>query len=271
MRARHRAAASDVCGRSRLREHARRRRTRFATSSHPTARTASASRSTSITSGGTRSCRPQIVRAGERDAALRLSHLRLARADARPAERPRHDGRRRHRPAADPRRGWKRPATAACTRSRSSRRELVEARRRRGPADVPPAARRRKLASGKKPRRLRPGFDETTAQGVSRASSRSSGARDPGVRVKVHVLRLVQEQEADDRGHQRDDDRIPQAVVDVAASPRPSRSRAAAACRRTSRCRCDTAATSTCSGCASGTARPGTRRSARTPSSRRSP
>jgi len=41
--------------------------------------------------------------------------------------------------------------------------------------------------------------------------------------------------------------------------------RAAAACRRTSHCRCDRGATSTYSGYGSGTARPGRRRSARTP------
>ncbi len=50
--ARDRAAASDVCRRPRLREHARRRRTISATSSA----TASASRSTSITSGGIPIC-----------------------------------------------------------------------------------------------------------------------------------------------------------------------------------------------------------------------
>ena len=53
-------------------------------------------------------------------APARVPHLRLAGADDRSAERPRHDGRRRHRPAAASARGWKPAAIAACTRSRSS-------------------------------------------------------------------------------------------------------------------------------------------------------
>ena len=40
----------------------------------------------------------QIARAGADEAHPRPPHLRLAGADARPAARPRHDGRRRHRP-----------------------------------------------------------------------------------------------------------------------------------------------------------------------------
>src|SRR6185503_6662407 len=65
----------------------------------------------------------------------RLSHLRLARADARPAERPRHDGRRRDRPAADSRlgrgSGLRRPAGGG-----DLLRPLVAARSRRGAAHL---------------------------------------------------------------------------------------------------------------------------------------
>ena len=46
----------------------------------------------------------QIARAGTR-APARLPRLRLAGADARPAQRPRHDGRRHHRAEEDPRLG----------------------------------------------------------------------------------------------------------------------------------------------------------------------
>ena len=53
-------------------------------------------------------------------AAARVSHLRLARADHRPADRSRHDGRRRDRPAAPALVDGRRAAIAACTRSRSS-------------------------------------------------------------------------------------------------------------------------------------------------------
>ena len=60
--------------------------------------------STSITSGGTRSCEEQIAARRAR-AAAGLPCLRLADADPRPAQRPRHDGRRRHRHPADPRLG----------------------------------------------------------------------------------------------------------------------------------------------------------------------
>ena len=45
----------------------------------------------------------QIARAGRMGAHPRASHLRLAGADQGPAERPRHDGRRGHRPAGVPR------------------------------------------------------------------------------------------------------------------------------------------------------------------------
>ena len=53
--ARHRAAASDVCGGPRLREHACARRSTSATGSIRSARACSALRSTSIMSGGIRS------------------------------------------------------------------------------------------------------------------------------------------------------------------------------------------------------------------------
>jgi len=83
--------------------------------------------------------------------------------------------------------------------------------------------------------------------------------------VDLHVLRLVEEQGADDEAQHRDDDGIPEAVVDVPLSP-PSRWPARGACRRTSRCRCGTATTSRCSGSSRGTAPPGTLRWGRTPS-----
>jgi hypothetical protein len=81
----------------------------------------------STTSGGTRSCSSRSHRAGRR-APARLPRLRLAGATPRPADRPRHDGRRNHR---DP------EASAAGSRTRLRglqrsgdllQRELVEAR-----------------------------------------------------------------------------------------------------------------------------------------------
>ena len=62
----------------------------------------------------------QIARAG-RERLLALPRLRLADADHRPAERPRHDGRRRDRHAAHARAGSRRRASPATARSRSSR------------------------------------------------------------------------------------------------------------------------------------------------------
>src|SRR5262249_60403449 len=58
--------------------------------------------------GGRGRCVPRLVgsgtesadRAGRGEAPARLPYLRLAGADDRPAARPRHDGRRRDRPAA---------------------------------------------------------------------------------------------------------------------------------------------------------------------------
>ena len=106
----------------------------------------SASRSTSITSGGIPLLEAQIARAGARRPPARLSHLRLARADDRPAERPRHDGRRRHRPAAHPRLDGSRRLSRHARGRDLFRRELVEARPRRGaghlPASVTRTARR---------------------------------------------------------------------------------------------------------------------------------
>ena len=61
----------------------------------------------------------QIERAGTR-APARLSRLRLAHADHRPAQRPRHDGRRRDRHPAHPRLGRSARASRATARSRSS-------------------------------------------------------------------------------------------------------------------------------------------------------
>ena len=55
-----------------------------------------------------------------RPSAARLSRLRLAGADQGHAERPRHDGRRRDRPAAHPAARWRMPATRASSRPRSS-------------------------------------------------------------------------------------------------------------------------------------------------------
>ena len=80
----------------------------------------SASASMSITSGGTRTSR--VTSRGRRGTAhLRLSRLRLAGADGRRAERPRHDGRRRDRRARHPRPRRELPAMMASSRSRSSR------------------------------------------------------------------------------------------------------------------------------------------------------
>ena len=61
----------------------------------PDAPARSASRSTSITSGGIPSLRQQIARR-PRQAPARLPRLRLAGADHGHAQRPRHDGRRRY-------------------------------------------------------------------------------------------------------------------------------------------------------------------------------
>ena len=68
----------------------------------------------------------QIERAGAR-APARLPCLRLADADHRPAQRPRHDGRRRDRHRRHPRLGRSRRASRATAKSRSSPRELVAA------------------------------------------------------------------------------------------------------------------------------------------------
>ena len=125
--ARDRAAASDVRGRPRLREHARARRSTCAMRS---AR-ASASRSTSITSGGIPTWPTQIARAG-RTAHPRASHLRLAGADQGPAARPRHDGRRRDRPAAHPPHGRGRGLPRAAGGRDLLGQRLVEAPGRRG-------------------------------------------------------------------------------------------------------------------------------------------
>ena len=68
----------------------------------------------------------QIARAGAR-APARLPRLRLAGADARPAERPRHDGRRRDRHPADPRLGRGRRLRRLQRGRDLLERELVEA------------------------------------------------------------------------------------------------------------------------------------------------
>ena len=101
--ARDRAAAPDVCGRPRLRQHAR-ARARPVRRARPGAQRRARRRGRRL---------PRLVgseaRAADRArrprAAAGLPRLRLAGADARPAERPRHDGRRRHRHPAHPRLG----------------------------------------------------------------------------------------------------------------------------------------------------------------------
>ena len=110
----HRAAAPDVRRGPRLREHAR-------PGARPLRRDsakASASRSTSTTSGGTRSS-PRRSRGPAPEPHPRPPHLRLAGADPRPAARPRHDGRRRDRPAAASAAMIERPAFTGRRRSRS--------------------------------------------------------------------------------------------------------------------------------------------------------
>ncbi len=72
------------------------RRSTSATRSIPAAPARSASRSTSITCGGTPSSKRQIARAG-RERLLAYHVCDWLDADARPPQRPRHDGRRRHR------------------------------------------------------------------------------------------------------------------------------------------------------------------------------
>ena len=84
----------------------------------------------------------QIAARGQ-GAAPRLPRMRLARAHARPLERPRHDGRWRHRNPAHPRLD----GSAGLRRLQRSgdlfRRELVEARRRRGGRHMHRAAQNR--------------------------------------------------------------------------------------------------------------------------------
>ncbi len=76
----HGTAASDVCRRPRLREHTGPGAGHLRPA-RPRRPARWASPSTSITSGGIRTCRPQIGRAGATSAAARLSRLRLAGAD----------------------------------------------------------------------------------------------------------------------------------------------------------------------------------------------
>ena len=83
------------------------------------------------------------------------------------------------------------------------------------------------------------------------------------------VALVGQKTGTDDRRRDCDDDRVPQAVIDIAGQGHQRKRPQSAGSRRTSRCRCDKATTSTCSGCAPGTARRATRQSVRTPSSRR--
>ena len=79
-----------------------------------------ASRSTSTTSGGTRSCRRRS-RAPAASGLLAFHVCDWLAPTTRPAERPRHDGRRRDRHPAHPRLGRGRRASPATARSRSSR------------------------------------------------------------------------------------------------------------------------------------------------------
>ena len=97
-----RAAASDVRRRPRLREHAGAGARHLRRSSIPAATARSASRSTSITSGGIPSCTPADRARRPRQRLLAYHVCDWLVPTTRPAERPRHDGRRRHRPAPHP-------------------------------------------------------------------------------------------------------------------------------------------------------------------------
>ena len=105
--ARHRAAASHAGAPTAPASTRWSRRSTSATRSTPAAPARSASRSTSTTCWWDPKLASQIARAGAR-APARLPRLRLAGADARSAQRPRHDG-RRHRRAAARSAAWSRP------------------------------------------------------------------------------------------------------------------------------------------------------------------
>ena len=128
-----RAAASDVCRRPRLREHARRMPTISATSSA----TASASRSMSITSGGIRTW-PRRSRAP----ASASSPITSATGWCRPGTCCSTAACRATASSICARSApwWRRPATTAHRRRDFLRAELVEARAVRGAADLPGAA-----------------------------------------------------------------------------------------------------------------------------------
>ena len=101
--ARHRAAASDVCRRPRLREHAapgarHLRPARSRTQRHARRHARRLSHLVGLRADA-------ADRARRTRAAARIPRLRLAGADQGPAQRPRHDGRRRHRHSARARGG----------------------------------------------------------------------------------------------------------------------------------------------------------------------
>jgi hypothetical protein len=123
--ARHRAAASDVCRRPRLREHARAGATICATS---WAR-GSASPSTSITCGGTRSSRRRSRAPGKRILAFHVCDWLVPTRDLLLDRGMMGDGVIDLR---DIRAMVEAPATTALRRGDLLRRELVEARSRRG-------------------------------------------------------------------------------------------------------------------------------------------
>ena len=129
--ARDRAAAPDAGGRARLRQHARAgaRHLRRAGRGH---RRRGA---TSTTSGGTRSSSSRSQRAG-RSASSRY-HICDWLAPTRDLlQRPRHDGRRRHRPAAQSLLGRRRRLSGLPGSRDLLRARLVEARPGRGARDL---------------------------------------------------------------------------------------------------------------------------------------